>query len=330
MGGVGLGGLVEKAIPAITGSEGPHVVFVTGKGGVGKTTVSILLATLLSRLGETLVISLDQAKHLQEYLGLEEVNRVYNVRGSLYAMQFDTGGDIDKLSSEYMTLMKRIMPGLKVLNLESTVEIVKNAPGLEEEVYLRKVLELYSDTRFRYVVVDTPPTGLTLRILGLPRLYTFWIESLIGIRERIVSLRYVIARSIGREPEVDDPVLDRLRELKERYSRLSRDLGNRERTSFAIVATPEPLPVYEARKTVEFLESMGAKPSIIVVNRILPADIASRLGVQEIQSKALNEIRSGVCRKPCVLVEIPMVETVPSSLEAVVNLVERSKGAVLE
>ncbi|BAA81176.1 arsenical pump-driving ATPase [Aeropyrum pernix K1] len=197
-------------------------------------------------------------------------------------------------------------------------------------MYLRKILELYRDSRFKYVVVDTPPTGLTLRILSLPRLYTFWLESLIGIRERIVSLRYVIARSIGREPEMDDPVLDKLREMQDRYAKLSNDLVERERTSFAIVATPEPLPVYEARKTVEFLESMGAKPSIIVVNRILPAEIASRLGVLEVQSKALNELRTRVCRKPCVLVEIPMVETVPSSLEAVLNLVERSRGLVLE
>jgi len=196
-------------------------------------------------------------------------------------------------------LMQRIMPGLKVLNAEGVVDMVRNAPGLEEEVYLREVARLYSHDKYDYIVVDTPPTGLTLRILNLPRLYRFWVESLIGLRERIVSLRYVIARSLGRGDEVlDDPVLAKLQEIGGRYARLEEELSSGERTTFTLVATPEPLPVYEALKTTEFLKNLGTRPRVVVANRILPRDIASKLGVLRVQEKSLEGLRRIECGRP--------------------------------
>ncbi|MCE4603850.1 MAG: ArsA family ATPase [Aeropyrum sp.] len=315
---------VLKAIPPPDAK--PHVVMVSGKGGVGKTTVSIMLGLVLAERGDTLVESLDQAKHLLEYLSLSEVNREFKVFGRLSAMQFDTGVGVSKLGREYVWLMQRIMPGLKVLNAESVLDMVRNAPGLEEEVYLREVLRLYSYDRYDYIVVDTPPTGLTLRILNLPRLYKFWVERLISLRERIVSLRYVIARSLGQGDEVlDDPVLYKLKEIGERYAVLERELLSPNRTTFVLVSTPEPLPVYEAEKTTEFLKSLGSKPGIIVANRIIPEDIASKLGVREIQERALSKLRKLDCRRPCAMVEIPMVDSVPSSLDSVKGLLSKAR-----
>ncbi|MEM2158103.1 MAG: ArsA-related P-loop ATPase [Sulfolobales archaeon] len=64
-----------------------HVVLVIGKGGVGKTTVSILLSLVLSNLGDTLLYSLDPAKHLIKYLGIDKAMKYYKVTGKLSAYQ---------------------------------------------------------------------------------------------------------------------------------------------------------------------------------------------------------------------------------------------------
>ena len=307
----------------------PHTILVMGKGGVGKTTVSIMLARVLSDYGSVLVESLDQAMHLLEYLGLPGKHREYRVRENLYAKQFDLEVEIKKLGEHYSLLVKQIIPGLKVLNAEDAADMLKYAPGFEEEVYLRELLNLYKNGRYDFIIIDTPPTGLTLRMLNMPRLYRFWIDKLISLRERIVSLRYVIARTVGMKYEPDDPVLKRLYRMKDEYEWLAEMLASEERTSFALVATPEALPVYEARKTAEFLRSIGARPKIMVANRILDAEIAEKIGVLESQSKNLASLESIECGGPCARLYIPQSPTIPSSLEAVEKLAPQAKVTII-
>lgn len=294
----------------------PHVVIVLGKGGVGKTTVSILLADELSRRGRTLLVSMDPAMHLLEYLRLPKAMAKVRVGGGLWALQLDVRELASKASSEYAELLRTTMPGLTALNIDDVVKAVRSAPGFEEEVLMRALADAYSEREFDYVVVDTPPTGLTFRILNLPRLYVFWVEQLMSLRERIASLKYVIARTLGRSVDPRDPVLAKLRELRERYAEMASLLADGLRTSYVIVATPEPLPVHEAKAAMELLGQLGAKPKLLVLNRVLPRDLAAKLGVLEVQEKMLSEVRNA----GCTLAVIMQHRRPPRSLEEVREL----------
>ncbi len=307
------------------GERKPKLIIVLGKGGVGKTTVSILLARILSEAGPTLVESLDQAMHLQEYLRLPRRNKAYQVKPGLHARQFDVESEVKRLGERYATLMSQIMPGLKVLNIENVVDMVKYAPGFEEEVYLRELMRLYRDDRYSFIVVDTPPTGLMLRILNLARLYSFWINKLIELRERIVSLRYIIASTAGIKRDIDDPVLRKLASMKKEFDELNQLLVDKNATRYVVVATPEPLPVYEARKTIEFLRSIGAEPNVIVANRLLSKSVAEELGVSGVQERSLRELESLQCREGCARLYIPQVKNAPSSLDAVEEIIDSVK-----
>ncbi|MCE4620963.1 MAG: ArsA family ATPase [Desulfurococcales archaeon] len=278
----------------LEGLQSPHTLIVIGKGGVGKTTVSVLLADRLSREGKTLLVSLDPAKHLVEYLGIRGPLKVEEVSANLYAMQVDIGALASKLSNEYADLLRQVTPGLRILGLEDVVKAVRYAPGFEEEIYLRVLRDLYGK-EYDYVVVDTPPTGLTHRILTLPGLYVFWLEKLIDLRTKIVSLRYAISRAMGQKIEPRDPVLSKLHKLKEEYEGLNRALRSSDRTSYILVTTPEPLPVYETRSTMEMLDMLKVKPRAIIVNKILPKEIAEELGVARIAEETLKELREIDC-----------------------------------
>ena len=73
-----------------------------------------------------------------------------------------------------------------------------------------------------------------------------------------------------------------LLEMRERYSSLIGLLKNPERTSYAAVATPEPLPVYEKEETVGFLEKkLGVPVKALMPNKILPDEIARGMGVEQ-------------------------------------------------
>ncbi|MEM0196041.1 MAG: TRC40/GET3/ArsA family transport-energizing ATPase [Sulfolobales archaeon] len=269
----------------------PHIVVVIGKGGVGKTTVSILIAMELSRIGKTLLLSLDPAKHLARYLGLsgEDFKEVNN---HLHVRQVSIEKEVRRLTSKYAELLQEILPSLAVLNLDNIVNAIKYTPGVEEEVLLSKISEALR-SEYNYVVIDTPPTGVTLRTLALPKLYLTWLSKLIEIRERIVSLRYVIARTLGKSVDVRDKALLKLYDMREEFKLLDSVLCSDARASYILVATPEPLPMYELKETYEFLKSnLGVKPRLLVLNKVLPDNIAFELGQQEMQKDFLKELGS--------------------------------------
>ncbi|MEM2006303.1 MAG: ArsA-related P-loop ATPase [Sulfolobales archaeon] len=269
----------------------PHLVVVIGKGGVGKTTLSILIAMELNRRGKTLLLSLDPAKHLTKYLGLSGEG-VEEVKNCFHAMQISVEKEVSKLTSKYAGLLRELMPSLVVLNLDNVVSAIKYTPGVEEEILLRKLEEVLR-SEYHYIVVDTPPTGVTLRTLILPRLYLTWLSKLIEIRERIVSLRYVISRTLGRSVDVRDRALLKLYDIREEFKLLDSALRSDARTSYVIVSTPEPLPMYELKETYEFLRNnLGVRPKLLVLNKVLSDDLASELGQLKMQQDFLNELKS--------------------------------------
>ena len=269
----------------------PHIILVLGKGGVGKTTVSIMIARNLSRVGKTLLLSMDPARHLTKYLGVSG-DEPREVLPNLFVQQISIEKEVEKITSRYSELIKELMPSLAVYNIENVADVVRYSPGVEEEVFLRLLQQVYK-SNYSYVVVDTPPTGVTLRTLILPALYIAWLDRLIEIREKIVSLRYTIARALGRKVELKDKALDRLYEMRRDFGELQKLLSTHSRTSFVIVATPEPLPLFELRESFKFLETrIGNKPKLLVLNRVLPDDVAEKLGVLEFQRKSLEEIAS--------------------------------------
>ncbi|MEM0046760.1 MAG: ArsA family ATPase [Fervidicoccaceae archaeon] len=309
---------MSKIAELLSPLEGePHVVVVLGKGGVGKTSVSIMIAYELSSYGKTLIVSFDPAKHILKYLNLQKTMEAVQVFKNLFASQLDIEASAKELTSKYSDLLAELFPSLSVLNIEDIVKVMKHAPGVEEEVFLRQLSEMYKKMEFKYIVIDTPPTGISLRTLALPKLYLIWLDKLIEIRERIVSLRYVISKTLGREVKLNDPALEKLYEMKETYREVREALSNPSRTSYVVVTNPESLPMFELREILNFLESeLSVQPKLLVMNRVLPKDIAEKLGTIEEQNNIIEEFSS----IPIKSIMIPHLGIHPSKLEDIVKL----------
>ncbi len=253
-------------------------VFI-GKGGVGKTTCSASLALSLAEKGRTLIASLDPAHNLGDVYGVELSDRPVEIAHNLYAIEVDT----DLLTKRYLKRtvgrIKEMYSYLKVLNLDRYVDSLKYSPGIEEYSILEGLTELISMDH-EFIVLDMPPTGLTVKVLTLPYTALIWIEKLMDLRNEILSRRRTIEEIAGRKcviingkeiaipsDEKDDPVMRELKEKKKKMELVRGFLA--EKCSLILVANPEPLSLFEGERAVNALKNFRLSVTGIIINKFV-------------------------------------------------------------
>jgi arsenite-transporting ATPase len=266
-----------------------RLIFVLGKGGVGKTTVSALLALRHSKLGKTLVASLDPAHNLgdvfQEKLGMKEKR----IADNLYAMEVDLDKVVRDYIGELENSLKHTYRYLTVINLEKYFDVLKNYPGVEESALLeamRKIIKKDYDT----IIFDTPPTGLTLRILSLAEMTLIWLDKLIEIRKKILDRRKAVEKIQGElcvvidgeryevpSSEEDDAVIREMYQYRDEIEDFIHMIRNNSVSEFIAVMNPEPLSFYETKRIIEYLQKIDIGLSRVIVNKSEECDFLGEI-----------------------------------------------------
>ena len=151
--------------------EDQKVIFITGKGGVGKTTISIGIAKFLSKNGNKNVLLCDLAQEeiITKILGLRKTGyRIKKIDNGIHLLHIDP----EKSLEEYVKL--RLRYRILYLPLFSSgiyKQFVRSTPGLKEITVIGKIWYEYQKGDFEHIVVDMPPTGHSLPMLKLPEVY---------------------------------------------------------------------------------------------------------------------------------------------------------------
>ncbi len=253
------------------------ILFFTGKGGVGKSTMSAASAWQLSERYRVLIVSLDPAHNLGDIFGIVLNDKKHRFSDSLYLKEIN----LQKLCREYLQQETRVLTDtyryLQTINLDNYFSILKYSPGIEEYALLASIEEiLRSENDFDYIVFDTPPTGLTLRFLALPRITVTWIDRLMLIRRDILEKRHTIYRIRGilddketilSYDENDDDILKRLKRLKSNYQDLSSVLQG-EDCGIVLVYNPDTLSLKESKRLVDGLKELKLPLRLLINNKI--------------------------------------------------------------
>lgn len=141
-------------------------------------------------------------------------------------------------------------------------------PGADEVVALQVLIQYLDDDRFERVVVDTAPTGHTLRLLELPELMDTMTGRLLRLRERIGTMFDGISGLFGGGEDAPRGG-DDLEALRDQIERLRATLSDPSRTDFRIVFVPEEMSVLEAKRLRTRLESYDIPVETVVVNRVM-------------------------------------------------------------
>jgi arsenite-transporting ATPase len=141
-------------------------------------------------------------------------------------------------------------------------------PGADEAAAMRQLLEYLDDPRFDRVIVDTAPTGHTLRLLQLPEIMDSMIGRVMQLRNRFSGMMDGIKGMFGGGDDDPDPSAD-LDELRDRIERLRSVLRDPAKTDFRVVTIPEEMSVAESERLVARLDEFGIPVNTLVVNRVM-------------------------------------------------------------
>ena len=262
--------LDEAAVPV--GVDAPEYVLYGGKGGVGKTTMAAATALASARDGTaTLAVSTDPAHSLSDVLETDIPAEPGRVRDDapLYAAEIDPEAAAGPFAGGAGSSGLGPLEGLLGGDGENPLS-PSSMPGADEAAAMQLLLEYMDDQRFDRVVVDTAPTGHTLRLLELPDAMDSMLGKLLALRERISGMADGFGGLFG--GEVDEGEVERglndLRTLSERVERLRAALRNPARTDFRVVMIPEEMSVVESERLIERLDAFGIPAGTIVVNRV--------------------------------------------------------------
>ena len=153
-------------------------LFFTGKGGVGKTSLSCASAIALADRGlRVLLVSTDPASNLDEMLNVELADtpkQVPNVQG-LFAMNIDP----EAAATQYRKrVLDQLGPDTSDAEKSTVQEQLSGACTTEIAAFDEFVGLLAGDApSFDHIIFDTAPTGHTLRLLSLPKAWTGFLQN---------------------------------------------------------------------------------------------------------------------------------------------------------
>jgi arsenite-transporting ATPase len=251
-----------------------RVIVHTGKGGVGKTSISAATALRCAEMGlKTIVISTDTAHSLGDSLDQEIGPEPREIYPNLWAQEIDTRYSMDK----YWGRIQRYLTALfaKKGVDEIVAEEVTILPGLEEGAHLLWINTYVEKGEYDVLIVDAAPTAETLRLLSLPDVSRWWFERVLNLAQGATRILRPINKLVGRKNDnvPDDDAWNEVRGLFDTLDKVRDLLADAEVSSIRLVVNPEKMVIKETQRTYTYLNLYGYATDAIICNRIIPDEV---------------------------------------------------------
>ena len=301
-----------------------RVLFIGGKGGVGKTTVAASTALQQARAGRrVLLVSTDPAHNLGHLWNRSIGSNIVRLAAGLDGLELDPDETVRQHLDEVGAALRRLMPPHLAGEVDKHMALSRDAPGMHEAALLERIADtlIQGLNRYDLLVFDTAPSGHTSRLMALPEMMTAWTEGLLQRQERSKHFGDVLRNFgkddsglgesiLGRETGSDEDRQQRVRQLlyrrRERFSQLRDVIQDQQRCAFIIVLAAERLPVLETIELQAQLQRSGIDVAGLVVNKRSPADAGSFLAERHAQEQRhMDTLRQSLPNLP--LQELPLL-----------------------
>ncbi len=233
----------------------PRFLFFTGKGGVGKTSVSSAVALTLAEQGKrVLLVSTDPASNLDEVLVLKLGNAPLPVPGvpRLSAMNVDPVAAAAAYRERVVGPYRGVLPAAALRSIEEQLSGACTVEIAAFDQFAALLGEPSATVDFDHVVFDTAPTGHTLRLLELPTAWSGFLDANVGGTSCLGPLAGLEAQ-------------------RTLYAAARAALSDGDKTVLVLVTRPEPSALREAERTRHELAEIGIIRQRLVVNGVFTA-----------------------------------------------------------
>ncbi len=249
-----------------------RVLLFTGKGGVGKTTISAATALACAEQGKsTLVLSTDPAHSLADAFESDLGSLPTPIVDNLEGMQLDATERLEEVWGDVQRYVAELLAWVGVEGIEA--EELSVIPGLDEVFSLGDIRTAAASGRYDVIVVDCGPTAETIRFLSLPEILSWYIERVVPIEKRITGVLRPVLRTVTNLPVAGDSVFDAATRFLGQLEGVRELLTDGERASVRLVVNPERMVIAEARRTATYLNLFGYHLDAVIANRLLPDDV---------------------------------------------------------
>ena len=248
----------------------PRLRFFAGKGGVGKTTCAAAYAVARARAGDrTLLISTDPAPSVGDALRQplsSSPRTVTGTRSRLQAVEVDAAGVLERwLTPRRATFETIVLRGSWLDEDDVKALLRQSLPGIDEIAALMEIGRFARATRYDSLVVDTAPTGHTLRMLAMPHL----LETLAAVFDQMQDKHRALVAALRGSWTPEEPDAQ-ISELDSEAGYLSALLRDPEQTAMSWVTLPEPMALAETVDGLDELRRLEIHVDTLVINRMTP------------------------------------------------------------
>ena len=268
-----------------------RVVLITGKGGVGKTTIAAATSIRSAELGHrTLVMSTDPAHSLADAFQVKLGDTETSVIDNLDAQQIDSQLRLEESWGPVRDYLTKVFDWSGLEGVEA--EELTVFPGMDELFSLATVRDHVASGNYDVIVVDCAPTAETLRLLSLPDVMSWYMDKLFPGSKQVAKVVRPVLSRMSSLPIADDKVFDTVAMFYDRLDGIREILSDPDITTARLVMNPEKMVIAEAKRTYTYLGLFGYAVDSAIVNRVLPEAVTDPYFAQwrQIQKGHLEDV----------------------------------------
>ena len=279
---------MSQQMPSFFEQQGLQLLLFGGKGGVGKTTCATAAALRISALTPSrslLLVSTDPAHSVRDSLA------GYAPPGNLQVLELDAQQYLVAFREQNGPMLREIAAAGTLLDDEDINQFLRlSLPGLDELMAFFEISSWVEARRYDCIVVDTAPSGHTLRLLAMPELIRRWL----GMLEVLLAKRRYMRRVFSRDSSPDrlDLFVSKWKSSLQRMESLLRDPT---RSQFVPVTIAEPLGVHVTLALFKDLLGRKIPVSDLIVNRLhFESDCLACSAAASVEQFQIQQLMAGI------------------------------------
>jgi arsenite-transporting ATPase len=248
-----------------------RIILYTGKGGTGKSVISCVTGLKLAELGyKTLVMSVDPAHTLADAFGKRIRDEAEEVINNLFAVQVDPVAEIKK---NFYIVQDYLASVFEAKGIDETLAYeIASLPSTTQFFALLKLDDYLQKDIFDVIILDTVPSGETLRYLYFPRLIGNVSRKLIKLFSPIAEIGKIL-EPIFHIPAPSKEVINTKVTLFEKIERLANVLTNQDICSVRLIANPDSFSIETMKRTLVVSNLYGVNVDLVIVNKVIPDEV---------------------------------------------------------